>query len=133
MKRIISYVAYNKEDGTNMGWIKSISEPIDIEDISFNSNNVDENSMLVDCEVPKIIKLPGKHAILSYNFDSNIIEVDYEDVPYTEMSTQEKLEYLETERLKLQQENESLKQELSLITNVLIEVDNKLSGGIDNE
>lgn len=133
MKRIISYVPYDKEDGSKMGWIRSISDPIDIDDITFTSINTDENSLLVDCEMPKITKLPGKHAVLSYNFDSKLIEVTYEDMQYSEMSTAEKLEYLETERLKLSEENAQLKTELSLINNVLIEVDNKLNGGTDNE
>lgn len=134
MKRLISYVPVKDENGTKKGLITSISEPVDLDSITFKMDeSAEKNTLFVEADIPKPMKISGKKSSLLYNFDTNTIEVSYSDVSFDEMTLSEKLVYLQEQNQLLQTENNTLKQELTLINNVLTEVDNKLNGGIDNE
>lgn len=134
MKRLITYVPVKDSEEIKKGLIISISEPIDLDSITFNMDETaTKNTVFVEADIPKPSTIPGKKASLLYNFNTNVIEVVYNDVSFDEMTLPEKLEFLLNKNLTLQEENESLKQELSLITKVLTEVDNKLNGGKENE
>lgn len=126
MKRLITYTKL--ED--NRGLITSISNPVDTESISFSFiDNSQENTVWVDETLPNVQQIEGKTYHLYINLDTNVIEVEYEDISFDNLSMSQKLEYLFAENVKLKEENETLRSELDLTHSALFELDAQLLGG----
>ena len=88
MKRLITYM--KMADGR--GLIQSISDPIDTDSISFViDESMMDKTLFVDADIPKPVEIENKKAQLYYNFESNVIEVEYEDIELDALSPAEKL------------------------------------------
>lgn len=127
MKRLITYM--KMADGR--GLIQSISDPIDTDSISFViDESMMDKTLFIDADIPRPVEIENKKAHLYYNFESNIIEVEYDDIEIDTLSPAEKLKYLLSENKRLSEENESLRSELDLTHEALFELDAKVNGGV---
>lgn len=116
MKRLVTFCI--DENGKKR--VQSISAPIAETDIDLE---LDTNVYgLIDAVYVDPLPIEGKKMILYYNSDTQLIETEYTDIGYEDLSPQEKIEFLK-------EENANLKAELELTQMALFELDWMINGG----
>lgn len=118
MKRIVHYSI--EEDGRKK--VQSISAPL-------NEDKVEllENTGFIDADYTDPMGIEGKKIELFYNSDTQVIEVEYSDITFDDLTPIEQVKYLKDE-------NQSLRDELSLTQDCLMALDAALLelGGDDS-
>lgn len=118
MKRIVHYSI--EEDGRKK--VQSISAPL-------NEDKVEllENTGFIDADYTDPMGIEGKKIELFYNSDTQVIEVEYSDITFDDLTPVEQVKYLKDE-------NQSLRDELSLTQDCLMALDAALLelGGDDS-
>lgn len=119
MKRIVHYSI--EEDGRKK--VQSISAPL-------NEDKVEllENTGFIDADYTDPMGIEGKKIELFYNSDTQVIEVEYSDITFNDLTPVEQVKYLKDE-------NQSLRDELSLTQDCLMALDAALLelGGDDSD
>ena len=119
MKRIVHYSI--EEDGRKK--VQSISAPL-------NEDKVEllENTGFIDADYTDPMGIEGKKIELFYNSDTQVIEVEYSDITFDDLTPVEQVKYLKDE-------NQSLRDELSLTQDCLMALDAALLelGGDDSD
>lgn len=120
MKRLVTF--YVDANGRNR--VQSISAPMPTDEISLD---LDPTMFgLIDEEYTDPILIDGKKIELYYNAITQMIETEYVDIGYEDLSPQEKIEFLK-------EENANLKAELELTQMALFELDWMINGGTEEE
>lgn len=119
MKRIVHYSI--EEDGRKK--VQSISAPL-------NEDKVEllENTGFIDADYTDPMGIEGKKIELFYNSDTQVIEVEYSNITFDDLTPVEQVKYLKDE-------NQSLRDELSLTQDCLMALDAALLelGGDDSD
>lgn len=107
MKRIVHYSI--EEDGRKK--VQSISAPL-------NEDRVEllDNTGFIDADYTDPMGIEGKKIELFYNSDTQVIEVEYSDITFDDLTPIEQVKYLK-------EENQSLRDELSLTQDCLMALD----------
>lgn len=107
MKRIVHYSI--EEDGRKK--VQSISAPL-------NEDKVEllDNTGFIDADYTDPMGIEGKKIELFYNSDTQVIEVEYSDITFDDLTPIEQVKYLKDE-------NQSLRDELSLTQDCLMALD----------
>lgn len=107
MKRIVHYSI--EEDGRKK--VQSISAPL-------NEDKVEllDNTGFIDADYTDPMGIEGKKIELFYNSDTQVIEVEYSDITFDDLTPIEQVKYLK-------EENQSLRDELSLTQDCLMALD----------
>lgn len=115
MKRLVTFYI----DENNRKRIQSISAPMLEKDIDLE---LDPNVYgLIDEQYVDPLPIDGKKIELYYNSDTQMIETEYVDIGYEDLTPQEKIDYLK-------EENANLKAELELTQMALFELDWTING-----
>lgn len=112
MKRLVHYFIEN--DGRKK--VQSISAPLDETKIELL-----DNSGFIDVNYSDPMPINGKKTELYYNSETQVIEVEYVDILFEDLSPLEQVAFL-------RKENESLKDELSLTQDCIMTLDEIILG-----
>lgn len=112
MKRLVHY--FIEDDGRKK--VQSISAPLDETKIELL-----DNTGFIDSNYSDPMPIDGKKIELYYNSDTQLIEVEYADILFEDLSPLEQVAYL-------RKENESLKDELSLTQDCIMALDEIILG-----
>lgn len=119
MKRLVTFYI----DENNRKRVQSISAPMLEKDIDLE---LDSNMYgLIDEQYTDPLPIDGKKIELYYNSDTQMIETEYVDISYEDLTPQEKIDYLK-------EENANLKAELELTQMALFELDWAINGDDSN-
>lgn len=110
MKRIVYFSI--EEDGRKR--VQSISAPVDESKIDLL-----ENMGLIDARYTDPEGIEGKKISLYYNDSTNLIDVEYSDVTFEDLTPVEQVKYLK-------KENQALKEELALTQECVMALDSTL-------
>ena len=115
MKRLVTFI---KEDNKNI--VTSISAPLNEDDLDINI--FDENTYgLIDENFIEPIIPQNKKLIMYYNSETSMIDFEYSDINFEDLSPADKIKMLK-------EENNNLKQELELTQMALFELDWAING-----
>ena len=118
MKRLVTFI---KEDNKNI--VTSISAPLNEDDLDINI--FDENTYgLIDENFVEPIIPKNKKLIMYYNSETSMIDFEYSDIDFEDLSPADKIKMLK-------EENNNLKQELELTQMALFELDWAINGTED--
>ena len=118
MKRLVTFV---KQDNKNI--VTSISAPLSEEDLDINV--FDENMYgIIDENFVEPIVPKNKKLIMYYNSETSMIDFEYLNIEFEDLSPVDKIKLLK-------EENNSLKQELELTQMALFELDWAINGTED--
>lgn len=127
MKRLVTYKIENDKKK-----VISISAPIDESNIKDDSY-LNSNCGYIDANFNEPTPIENKKTTLYYNSDTQMIEVEYSDITFSDLTPIEKINSLKKENETLLNENtslkeiiNSLKEELELTQLALFEVDAKI-------
>ena len=97
MKRIVHFSI--ETDGRKR--VQSISAPIDETKIDLS-----ENMGFIDAGYSDPEMIEGKKVTLYYNSDTELVEVEYSDITFDDLTPVEQIEYLKKENTQLKSDNQ---------------------------
>ena len=121
MKRVVTFSI--EADGRKR--VQSISAPIDetkIDTLQDNMGYIDEN--YID---PQVIE--GKKVSLFYNDVSQMIEVEYSDVQFEDLTPIDQIKYLKAENEALRKENARIEENNLVTQDAIMEIYELVVGG----
>lgn len=123
MKRIVTFSV--EADGRKR--VQSISAPVDetkIDNISGNMGFID--SGYTDPEYAE-----GKKAVLYYNAETQLIEVEYSDIQFKDLDPMAQIDYLKAENEALTAKNKQLEADNLMTQDAVMEMYEIMLGGVE--
>lgn len=116
---MLKRIAYFTEIETGRYLITNISDVVDSDNVMCPTINDLKTSVYIDADYSIPPDIEFKYTKLYYNMESKSIDVEYIDIPFDELTSEQKSQMV-------YDENSSLKSELNLTQAALFEVVNEL-------